>query len=74
MNPRLKLLAQTLIHHPVAGYQLDVPELVTDYQHLEVSLGTLGHIVHVGLVDNLQVEWRELRSQFPLDGLEYGTR
>ena len=28
-------------------------ELWADNHHLEVSLASLGHIVHVGLVDNL---------------------
>ena len=55
MDPGLELLAETLIHHPVTSDQLGVTELLTDYQHLEMSLRASGYVVHVGLVDNFQV-------------------
>ena len=55
MDPSLEFLAETLVDHPVARDQLGVTELLTDYQHLEMSLRASGYVVHVGLVDNFQV-------------------
>ena len=73
VNPRLELLAQTLVDHPVASDQLGVPELITDHQHLEMGLGAPGDVVHVGLVDDLQVERAELGRQFPVNRLRHRT-
>ena len=73
MDPCLELLTQTLIDHSVASDQLGVSELLADDQHLEMSLGAPGYIVHVGLVDNFQVVRGELRRQLPVNRLRYWT-
>ena len=64
VDTSLEFLRQQIIDHPVPGDQLGVPELLAHHDHLEMGLGSLGNVVHIGLIDNLYVDWGQVLGYF----------
>lgn len=64
MDTMLKLLLQRLVDQAVACHGHLVLEVVADDDNLEMRLGAFRNIMHVALIDNFEVLWRQGLFEF----------